>query len=273
MFRIGQFSKLCRVPVSTLRYYSDQGLLPPAEIDTFTGYRYYSLDQLPRLNRILALKDLDLSLEQIATLLDEAPKIAELRGMLRMKQLEIAQSIADEQARLERVAARLKQIEEEGTMPDNEVVLKQVEPQHVLSLREVVADGSGVPMLLMMVYEQMMQREIASVNTPMTIFHDPEFKQTDLDVEIAIPVAKTVKESIPLEAGRTIQVYELPAVTAASLIYEGDYDQFDSPYAAIGRWIENNGYKIAGSPRELYHRPPSEEQPALTEIQYPVERG
>jgi DNA-binding transcriptional MerR regulator len=273
MFRIGQFSKLCRVPVSTLRYYSDQGLLPPAEIDTFTGYRYYSLDQLPRLNRILALRDLNLSLEQIASLLDEAPELAELRGMLRMKQIEIEQNIAEEQARLERVAARLKQIEEEGMMPANEVVLKQVEPQHVFAMREVVADPSGVPTLLMTIYQQMMQRGIESVNTPMTIFHDPEFKQTDLDVEVAIPVAESVNEPIPLEDGRTIQVYRLPAITAACLVYEGEYDQFDSHYAAIGRWIENNGYKIAGSPRELYHRPPSEEEPALTEIQYPVERG
>jgi DNA-binding transcriptional MerR regulator len=273
MFRIGQFSKLCRVPVSTLRYYSDQGLLPPAEIDAFTGYRYYSLAQLPRLNRILALKDLNLSLEQIATLLDESPEVAELRGMLRMKQMEIEQNIAEEQARLDRVAARLKQIEEEGMMPTNEVVLKQVEPQHVIAMREVIADGSGIPMLLMTIAQQMMDRKIESVNTPMTIFHDPEFKQADLDVEVAIPVAETVTEPIPLEDGRTIQVYNLPGITAACLVYEGAYDEFDSPYAAIGRWIENNGYKIAGSPRELYHRPPSEEEPALTEIQYPVERS
>jgi DNA-binding transcriptional MerR regulator len=273
MFRIGQFSKLCRVPVSTLRYYSDQGLLPPAEIDTFTGYRYYSLDQLPRLNHILALKDLNLSLEQIATLLDEAPEVAELRGMLRMKQIEIEQDIAEEQARLERVAARLKQIEEEGMMPPYEVVLKQVEPQHVLSIREVIADSSGVPTLLMTVYGEMMQRGIESVNTPMTIFHDPEFKQSELDVEIAIPVEETVKEPIPLEGGRTIQIGELPPISAASVVYEGEYDQLDSPYATIGRWIESNGYKIVGSPRELYLRPPSEEHAALTEIQYPVERA
>lgn len=62
MIRIGLFSKLSQVPVKTLRYYNEIGLLEPAEIDSFTGYRYYSVTQLPRLNRILALKDLGLSL-------------------------------------------------------------------------------------------------------------------------------------------------------------------------------------------------------------------
>jgi DNA-binding transcriptional MerR regulator len=80
MFKIGDFSKLCRVPVSALRYYADIGLLEPAQVDSFTGYRYYSLDQLPRLNRILALKDLGLALEQIARLLDEDISSDEIRG-------------------------------------------------------------------------------------------------------------------------------------------------------------------------------------------------
>ncbi len=70
MFRIGEFSKVCRIPVSALRYYADIGLLEPAHIDPFTNYRYYSVSQLPRLNRILALRDLGFSLDQIKQALD-----------------------------------------------------------------------------------------------------------------------------------------------------------------------------------------------------------
>jgi len=58
MIKIGEFSKLVQVPVATLRYYDQIGLLKPIEVDRYTGYRYYQMDQLPRLNRILALKDL-----------------------------------------------------------------------------------------------------------------------------------------------------------------------------------------------------------------------
>jgi DNA-binding transcriptional MerR regulator len=112
MFKIGEFSRISRVSVKTLRYYDGIGLLTPARVDLFTGYRYYSADQLPRLNRILALKDLGLSLEQIAALLDDDLPPAEIRGMLRLKRVEIQQHLEEEQARLARVEARLKQIEQ-----------------------------------------------------------------------------------------------------------------------------------------------------------------
>ena len=69
MFKIGEFSKLTQIPVKTLRYYDELGLLKPVEVDRFTGYRYYSAGQLPRLNRVLALKDLGFSLEQIFQLI------------------------------------------------------------------------------------------------------------------------------------------------------------------------------------------------------------
>jgi DNA-binding transcriptional MerR regulator len=114
MFKIGDFSKLSQVTVKTLRYYDELGLLKPVEVDRFTGYRYYSADQLPRLNRILALKDLGLSLEQIATLFAARDKLTveQMRGMLRLKQAEAQERVREEQDRLARVEARLRQIEE-----------------------------------------------------------------------------------------------------------------------------------------------------------------
>ena len=117
MFKIGDFSKLSRVSVIALRYYDELGLLKPAHIDRFTSYRYYSLDQLPRLNRILALKDLGFSLEETARLLDDTLSPAQMRALLQEKQAQIQQRVAEEQARLARVEARLRQIEQEDWMP------------------------------------------------------------------------------------------------------------------------------------------------------------
>ena len=71
MLRIGEFSQLGQVSVRTLHHYDERGLLKPAEIDNWTGYRFYSVKQLPRLNRILALKDLGFSLDQISRLVDD----------------------------------------------------------------------------------------------------------------------------------------------------------------------------------------------------------
>ena len=108
MFKIGDFSKLCRVPVSALRYYADIGLLEPAHIDTFSGFRFYTLDQLPRLNRILALKDLGLSLTQIREILHDELSASEIRGMLKLKEHELQQEMEETQARLLRVRSRLQ---------------------------------------------------------------------------------------------------------------------------------------------------------------------
>src|SRR5215510_14368227 len=128
MFRIGDFSRLTGVSVKTLHHYDDMGLFRPLRVDPFTGYRYYSFEQLPRLNRILALKDLGFSLEQIARILDDDLSAEQLTGMLRLRQAELQQQAQEAQERLERVKARLNQIKQEGKMSEHEIILKRVEP-------------------------------------------------------------------------------------------------------------------------------------------------
>src|SRR5512136_3460541 len=141
MLRIGDFSRLSRVSVKALRYYDEIGLLKPIEIDRFTGYRYYSAGQLSRLNRILLLKDLGLSLDQIGRLLESDLPPAQLRGMLKLRQAEIERSIEEEEARLTRVAALLIHIEQENVnMSKYDVVIKKVAPVRIASIRDVVAN-------------------------------------------------------------------------------------------------------------------------------------
>src|SRR5438128_819456 len=125
MFRIGEFSRLTQVTVKALRYYDEVGLLQPAAVDELTGYRYYALNQVPRLNRILALKELGLSLEQIALLLHETISLSQLQAMLHDKRAELEARIREEHARLARVEARLRQIEQEESLTGYEVRLKE----------------------------------------------------------------------------------------------------------------------------------------------------
>ncbi len=273
MFRIGEFSKVCQIPVSALRYYADIGLLTPARIDEATGYRYYSADQLPRLNRILALRDLGLSLDQIRQTLDESLSAEEMRGMLRLKQAEISQHVDNEQARLKRVAARLRQIEKEGKMPEQEVVLKQTDAQYVLAIREIIPTPEHVGVLLGESYGAVMQRGIQPSAPPIAIFHDGEFKPADMDVEIGLPVAANTHTPIPLDGDRSLVLKELPAAAVASIIHQGPYDTLSASYTAIGQWIEANGYRITGASREVYLTDPDSESGPLTEIQFPVMRG
>src|SRR5690242_21163469 len=113
MFKIGEFSKLVQVTVPTLRYYDQVGLLKPVQVDPFTGYRYYSADQLPRLHRILALKGLGFSLEQIAVVLAEGLTPEQMRGMLRLRHAQISEQIVEMENQLVEVEVRLQQIEQE----------------------------------------------------------------------------------------------------------------------------------------------------------------
>src|SRR3954452_18756099 len=115
MLKISDFSRLGRVSIRMLRHYEMVGLLAPTHVDQATGYRFYSVAQLPRLNRILALKDLGFSLEQIEVVL-RGLTLDQLHGMLKLRHAEAEQQIAQEQGRLARIATRLRQIESENTM-------------------------------------------------------------------------------------------------------------------------------------------------------------
>jgi effector-binding domain-containing protein len=270
MFKIGEFSRFSQVTVKTLRYYDEIGLLKPAEVDPFTGYRYYSASQFPRIHRILALKDLGLTLDQIGDLIEGNLTPDQIRGMLRLKQTEIKQQVAEEQARLARVEQRLKQIEQEEAMPTQEVVIKHIPAQTIASVRDTVS-VAGVPQLFGELFGYLGQHGFGPAGPPVAIYYDEEFREDGIDAEIAAPVAGSV-----LEGGR-IKVRELPGVDqAASIIHEGAYEDIRGTYGQLLKWIETNGYRITGPVREVYMQgPESGRDPStyVTEIQFPVERG
>src|SRR3984893_9134161 len=137
MLKISDFSKLSLVSVKALRYYDERGLLKPARVDPSTGYRFYSASQLIRLNRILAMKDMGLDLSQIALLLDQEPTPDQIRGMLRLKQVELHQQLEEGQTRLARIEAWLQAFEQEATMPEYDVVIKSVVALRVAQARVV----------------------------------------------------------------------------------------------------------------------------------------
>ncbi len=122
MLKIGDFARLANVSVKTLRFYACEGLLVPVMVNRFNGYRYYTEEQLCELDRILALKDLGFSLEQIRTLQSEAITPCELRGMLNLKRMELQERVKTEQQRLSQVEERLHKIESEGPVSCAELV-------------------------------------------------------------------------------------------------------------------------------------------------------
>ena len=269
MFKIGEFSRLVQVPVPTLRYYDEVGLLKPIEVDRFTGYRYYSADQLPRLNRILALKGLGFTLEQIAEVLAEGLSPEQMRGMFRLRHAQISQQLAEVQSQLIEVEVRLQQIEQEEAMSTYDVILKQVEPLLVASVRAKLPLHNDVSPLYGEVYAAM-GSHAAEAGQTLAIWYDEDYKSDNVDGAAAF----TLRSRIP-ENGR-LRVDELPAATMATTVHHGSYNTLGKAYEAILKWMEANNYRIAGPSREIYlHNTMPvnhDDSTYVTEVQFPVER-
>jgi DNA-binding transcriptional MerR regulator len=276
MLKIGDFSRLSQVSIKILRHYDDIGLFKPAQVDRFTGYRYYTLDQLPRLNQILALKDLGLSLEQITNLLNENIVLDQIQVMLRLKRAELQQQMADTQARLVRVEMRLRHIEMEDKMVDYEILVKRVEAQRVLAIREVAHTVNDISRLFEEVNQALQQHGIKSAAPWIAMYHHQGYRETDMDLEIAIPVKESVTENLPLDRERHMTIRTIPAIeTAVSTLLQGNYTAIGDVYAALSRYIYTNGYGFVGPAREVYIRGPkhsSNVDDYLTEIQEPVSK-
>ncbi len=273
MFKIGDFSRISQVSIRSLRHYDAIGLFKPEYTDRFTGYRYYSAAQLPRLNRIIALKELGLSLEQVTQLVDEALPASEMRGMLRLKQAELRQHIADEETRLLRVETRLKQIEQEGALPLYEPLIKPVEPQTILSIRTVSFDLAAMGELLSTAYESA-RRQVRDVGEGIAIFYDGYFDDHQTDWEIGFAVPEAFYGTVRFDDERALTRHTLPAVEQmACVVHQGSYVGLHLVYGALGAWIEQNGYTLKGDIREVFlHIDLEQPEASVTEIQYPVVR-
>ncbi len=272
MLKIGDFSKLGRVTVKALRLYDELGLLKPVEVDRWNGYRYYAAGQLTRLNRIITLKELGFSLEQVAQIMSESVSTEQIRGMLRLKRAEIQQQVESDTAWLAQIEARLRQLEKEDNMDKSAVVIKKLDPQLVASLREVIPMYQDVVRLHVELDAYFKARGLREAASCMSIFHDPVFKEHDADTEAAFPIAPGA-----LESNGRVQVRELPGVEqAACLVYQGPYEGLGEAHDALHPWIADNGYRICGPEREVYvHNREHTSDPAqfVTEIQAPVEKA
>jgi DNA-binding transcriptional MerR regulator len=271
MIRIGDFSKLSRVPVKTLRYYDEVGLLKPVEVDAFTGYRLYEYSQLSTLNRILALKELGFSLEEIGRLLDDDLSVEQMRGMLKLREAEARQRVQQEAERLERIEARLRQIEQEKCMSKYDVVIKSAEQIKVASVRDVVPTPPDQGPLWEELGGYLATNHVSPSGACFTLYYDDEFKERDWDLEVCEPIDVDLGES------RRIKVRILPAVDSlACTIHHGPFTTIGEAYNALGQWITDNGYRILGPCREVYLRPQEDgsqtDPDTVTEIQFPVEK-
>ena len=267
MLRIGEFSSLAQISIRTLRHYDEVGLLKPIHVETESGYRQYSVSQLPRLHRILALRDLGFPLDRIGEALEEGISADELRGMLHLRRVEQQKQVEEETERLNRLNALLHLIGKEGRM-NNDVIMKEVEPQWIVSLRENIPAYRVVGQLIGRLYGLL--GPLGGQGMGVGLLHDPEYKEQDVDVEAGVYLKQPVEVQAPLRC------YQLPAETVASVVHHGAFNSIGEAYTDLLRWVEANRYHICGPTRELFHhvnQPTSRDDSSnVTEIQVPVQR-
>jgi len=270
LIKIGDFARLGQVSVVALRHYDEIGLLKPVRVDSFTGYRYYAVEQLNHLNRILTLKDLGFSLDQVEQVL-KGLTLEQLQGMLKMKQMETQHQLADEQARLDRIRNRLKQIEMEDTMPNYEVVLKTVPPQLIASRKVTIPTNDQVPAYLGEaygeVYDLIKTKGAKDIGACFAVWHQPAAILANEIAEAAVPIDHAIASS------DRVKVYELPQAQVASATHHGEFDSFVQLHAALLDWIETNNYQVIGPYREIYIKHNEDMSSASTEVQYPVAKA
>jgi DNA-binding transcriptional MerR regulator/effector-binding domain-containing protein len=271
MFRIGEFSKLGQVSTRMLRHYDKLGLLVPEHIDPWTDYRYYTIQQLPRLHRIVALKRLGLSLQQIGELLgpdgDVPPE--QLRGMLALKRSELAREMRQTEQRLAQVEARLIQIEQEGAISPYEIVVKPVGALPVAALSQQVPHVSEMGIycaaLTRALYRQLDAARIPWSGPEIILYHAEEYQETDLDVEacLVLPEARETAVHGDQELGfRVLPQREL----MASLIYEGDFEEMTPAILELLRWVGLHNHVPIGPLREIHLSGPAHPQQQTAEL-------
>jgi DNA-binding transcriptional MerR regulator len=276
MFRIGEFSLIAQVSGRLLRYYDEIGLLSPAYTDPQTGYRYYSAGQLPRLNRILVLKELGLGLDQVARLLGQDTSSEELRGMLLLRKAQLTQAMQDDLARLQLVEARLDQIDTFGQTQVPDVVVKAIPPHRYLALREVFSDVAAI--------RRLVERVNAIVPTKMPsgslgqvafVIHSPMFDPEAFDFEVGYLLTGKAPAAVQVSEERVLTVRDLPAVeTMATLVHAGRISDTHRSYALLGTWVEQQQWRIVGQGRQiLLQLPQPDHDDAVIELQLPVRKA
>lgn len=271
MLTIGDFARHGHVSIRMLRHYDAIGLLRPAHVDQSSGYRFYQAAQLSRLNQIVALKGLGFTLQQVQTILDEDVTARELRGMLRLRRAELEAALAATASALAQVEARLRLIENEDSMPQDDVIIRQLPAMRLAELSGTAAsfspDDTG-PLIGRLLDELRRRLDSAGIapDGPRTVyFETPGEGEYGIVVHVGLPVSPVVS------GGQDFEVVSLPPVErAATTVHRGMVHGFLSISQLLVRWVEAHGYRFEGHAREVMITSPENPEECVAELQAPV---
>ena len=264
LYRIGMFAQMNHITVKALRFYEEQGLLSPAYVDEENGYRYYTLDQMATIHQITALKQAGFTLDDIKHIHSGI----EEELLLRKKKSQLLAQIAELTRQIAVIDAYLL---DESSSLSNPVLIKTL-PACKVAASEKVIDSYDDLFEAMPEMGAEMGRvgcECALPEYCFTQYLDPGYKDENIRIEICEAVTKLLKDT------ETLKFYETEETTAACIFHKGSYADFPKTYAVLLKYIEENGYEIAGNIRESYIDGiwnKDSESEWLSEIQIPVRK-
>lgn len=286
MLKIGEFSRLSQVTIDSLHHYDEIGLFQPAYIDPASKYRYYTLEQLPHIHRIMALKELGLSLEQIGSMVNEELDAEEIRGMLHLKQAELQQQVRDAQRRLGMVEFRLRMLVAEKTMPDLDVVVKRLPslrvlvmtPQYFQNHEDVAMADRAMAAALGSIQRAVASGDIKFNGTSLSIYRGDQVPHFPIPDEGWLIVDDDQTQDVTLDDGSKLTLREEPVIEEAATLMlpvgDGPVVEWHTRTALVLRWAVVQRYQPTGPIRMYHYRGPLQSlDPAewVTELQIPIE--
>lgn len=268
MYTIGEFAAHGRVSVRMLRHYDAIGLLRPARVDEHSGYRRYAPSQLARLLQIVELRDLGCSLDDAAEVLGAADEKDALRVVLTRRRAELEASVAVEEARLSRLAARLSTLE--GEQPMSELNFRPLEPVTVYAARGT-APGMGpenvTPVIdrILPALEASLQESGVDYREPGIFWYGAIEGTEDLGVNVSWIAGEDPRP------GNGWEVVQLPAVEVAAVwTYKGDMPGIGRAWHEFMVAMAAAGCEPIGPCREVYLEADGPQTEWVTELQQPV---
>ena len=264
LYKIGMFAAMNHITVKTLRFYEEQGLLMPALIHPDTGYRYYTLSQMAVLHQITALKQAGFTLEEIAHIHTGADEEA----VLLKKKAELLAKIADLTRQIAVVDGYLSKQKNDLSAP---VLIKTI-PETTVAFMRIRLESYDCLFDRMPEMGKLMEKagcECALPEYCFTAYPEAGYKDADILADICESVVAAKKETGDL------RFKTLPEIQAACVFHKGSYRSFSESYETVLRYIEENGYEIAGEIRESYIDGvwnKDDERQWLSEIQVPVRK-
>ena len=264
LYKIGMFAAMNHVTVKALRFYEEQCLLMPALIHPETGYRYYTLSQMAVLHQITALKLAGFTLEEIADInsgADEEAVLLKKKAALLAKVADLTRQIAVVDSYLSKKKTRLSAPVLIKTIPETTVAAMQTRIESYDRLFDVMPKMGAIM--------ESVGCECAIPEYCFTNYLEPGYKDEDILVEICESV------TAPKEERDGLYFRTLPQIQAACIFHRGSYGTFSESYEVVLKYIEENGYEIAGEIRESYIDGiwnKDDESQWLSEIQVPIRR-